>query len=145
MVSPVFEDYREPAAALILEYLPNSEALGIQNLTPQRADMALRALSHVHEAHVLHGDVWKSRNILFVRDGDSGLERVALVDFDHPTDPVRGEVSRVSLLKELSDTWILFYNYMVRLMCVHRVVVTDSDSYVDLLQPIYPERMHAHV
>ncbi|KAI0644134.1 hypothetical protein C8Q79DRAFT_1073399 [Trametes meyenii] len=116
---PVFDD-ASPAVALVLEYLPNSTPLIIENVTPRRADMALRALSRVHGAYILHGDVWKSRNILVVRDDEGDGERVVIVDYDHAMDPTMGLVTRLILLTELARTWILTYNYMLsdrRLFC----------------------------
>ncbi|KAI0666372.1 hypothetical protein C8Q78DRAFT_1156925 [Trametes maxima] len=116
---PVFDD-ASPATALVLEYLSNSTPLIIENVTPRRADMALRALSRVHGAYILHGDVWKSRNILIVRDDEGNDERVVIVDYDHAMDPTMGLVTRLILLMELAHTWILTYSYMLsdrRLFC----------------------------
>ncbi|KAI0666371.1 hypothetical protein C8Q78DRAFT_1059137 [Trametes maxima] len=121
MVSPIFDDEDfSPAAALVLEYLPKSEPLANGNITPRRADMALKALSFVHGAYVRHGDMLNSRNILVVHEDQGRPERVVFVDFDHAADPSWDDVPRISLLNEISSLWVLSYNYMLsqnRLFC----------------------------
>ncbi|KAI9058440.1 hypothetical protein FKP32DRAFT_1597532 [Trametes sanguinea] len=86
-VSPIFED-GSWAAALVLEYLSNSQELHVQkNLTPHRADLALRSLSRVHGSYVLHRDIESLYNILLVPGQGSEPDRVVVIDFDHARTP----------------------------------------------------------
>ncbi|KAJ2985481.1 hypothetical protein NUW54_g10139 [Trametes sanguinea] len=112
-VSPIFED-GSLAAALVLEYLPNSEELHFQkNITPHRADLAMRSLSRVHGCYVLHEDLDSSGNCLLIPGRDSESDRVVVIDFDHasiPQPPV-APLYRHQYLKELDGLFISLYGY----------------------------------
>ncbi|PYI29651.1 hypothetical protein BP00DRAFT_427270 [Aspergillus indologenus CBS 114.80] len=60
-----FENDVYKPKAILPEYLPNAEGLNCLNYSDQRFEIAIRGLSKIHEAHVLHYDVYP-KNILLV-------------------------------------------------------------------------------
>ncbi|KIP05265.1 hypothetical protein PHLGIDRAFT_162084 [Phlebiopsis gigantea 11061_1 CR5-6] len=97
--------------ALLLEYIDDAEQMTIDSITLERADKALRALYHIHAAHVLHNDV-HGRNILV---GSGG--RVVWIDFDAARTVNQSTesrpVGRRELQCELANTWEQLYNTML--------------------------------
>lgn len=91
-----FENDTEDPQALFLEYLVDPEVLNCVNYTAERMQKAIAALQEVHNAHVLHEDLYP-KNILIV-PGDP--ERVLVTDFDvsetfgdtRPWHPIFGDV-----------------------------------------------------
>ncbi|EKM52945.1 uncharacterized protein PHACADRAFT_30068 [Phanerochaete carnosa HHB-10118-sp] len=84
-----------PPKGILIEYFANAERLSHQNITPEVAQAALRALNAVHTGNVLHGDVHQ-RNILLLPD-----RRVVWIDFD---------CSCCDLVRELRDAWSYVLN-----------------------------------
>ncbi|KAL1939310.1 hypothetical protein VTO73DRAFT_10113 [Trametes versicolor] len=111
-IDPIFVD-GSPAAALVLEYIPDAEVLQARNITYELAASAMRAFTRIHGAYVLHGDVpSESKNILVAKGNPS---RVVVVDFDHALDLSlsRERLVRGDFRKELQDIWIMLYSYML--------------------------------
>ncbi|KAI0828567.1 hypothetical protein BC628DRAFT_1428522 [Trametes gibbosa] len=116
-VSPIFDD-GTLSRALVLECLPDSEAISLKNTTHEIAELAMRALGHVHRAYVLHGDLTNLDNIRVVL-GDGPL-RVIILDFDHSNTHRGGGLNRLRLLSELRDMWGTFFEIIIpqqRIFC----------------------------
>ncbi|CAG8014920.1 unnamed protein product [Penicillium salamii] len=69
--------------ALLLEYLPNAEALNCVNYLEALYHQAVEGMKEIHKAGVHHRDIYP-RNILVVRE-DSEKPRLVWIDFDVAT------------------------------------------------------------
>ncbi|KAI0325759.1 hypothetical protein GY45DRAFT_202518 [Cubamyces sp. BRFM 1775] len=114
LVFPVFED-GSPSAAIVLEYLAESEAITLDNVTPARADLAMRSLSRVHCSYVVHGDVKSMKNLRLIRGRGDTPDRVVVVDFDHSrmSSWKRAWPSRIRFFGEFITLWSYLYGWML--------------------------------
>ncbi|KAI0660229.1 hypothetical protein C8Q70DRAFT_1105656 [Cubamyces menziesii] len=114
LVFPVFED-GSPSTAIVLEYLAESEAITLDNITPSRADIALRSLTRVHGSYVLHNDITNRNNMQLIRGRGGAPDRVVVVDFDHArvSSWKRAWPSRVGFYDEFVALWIHYYSWMI--------------------------------
>ncbi|KAH9895902.1 hypothetical protein C8Q73DRAFT_644677 [Cubamyces lactineus] len=114
LVSPVFED-GSPSAAIVLEYLPESEQITLDNVTPARADLAVRSLSRVHCSYVLHGDIINMKNVRLIRGCGDTPDRVVVLDFDHSrmSSWKRAWPIRIRFFNEFMTLWAHLYSWMV--------------------------------
>ncbi|KAJ5104879.1 hypothetical protein NUU61_002226 [Penicillium alfredii] len=85
-----FVDDKFHPNAILLEYLPDPEPLNCVNYSKERHSKAMEALAQVHNALVVHNDIYP-KNILIV---PGCPERVVLIDFD---------VAKTFPTKELMD------------------------------------------
>ncbi|KAH9895875.1 hypothetical protein C8Q73DRAFT_643503 [Cubamyces lactineus] len=113
-VFPVFED-GSPSGAIVLEYLPGSEPISYDNITPTRADLALRSLSRVHCSYVLHNDITVGKNLCLIRGHGGTPDRVVVVDFDHVkvSSWKKAWPFRAEFYDEFLALWIHFYVWMI--------------------------------
>ncbi|KDQ52338.1 hypothetical protein JAAARDRAFT_102523, partial [Jaapia argillacea MUCL 33604] len=72
---PFVSDSKAPNAILI-QYFEGAVKLDVENITVDLAEQALTAMSHIHDARVLHYDTYP-RNHLVLPNG-----RIAIIDFD---------------------------------------------------------------
>ncbi|KAJ8497057.1 hypothetical protein ONZ51_g751 [Trametes cubensis] len=114
LVFPVFED-GSPSAAIVLEYLPESEAITLDNISPARADLAVRSLSRVHCSYVVHGDVTNMKNLRLIRGRGDSPDRVVVIDFDHSmmSSWKRAWPSRIRFYNEFMTLWVHLYSWML--------------------------------
>ncbi|KAI0660228.1 hypothetical protein C8Q70DRAFT_1053441 [Cubamyces menziesii] len=114
LVSPVFED-GSPSAAIVLEYLPESEEITLDNVTPARAELAVRSLSRVHCSYVVHGDVTNMKNLRLIRGHGDTPDRVVVLDFDHSrmSSWKRAWPLRIRFYNELMTLWAHLYSWMI--------------------------------
>ncbi|PYH96543.1 hypothetical protein BO71DRAFT_407650 [Aspergillus ellipticus CBS 707.79] len=67
-----------PPNAILIEYIPNMQAVDLSNYSEQRLSSLRQILDEIHKANVLHGDTKPRNMMVFV-----GMqERVLWIDFD---------------------------------------------------------------
>jgi hypothetical protein len=74
----MFLDDEYPPKALLLEYIPDMEAMHWTNYTDAKRDNLIRGLEEIHAAGVIHDEI-HPRNMMVVK-GDS--EKAIWIDFD---------------------------------------------------------------
>ncbi|KAL7272716.1 hypothetical protein RUND412_004466 [Rhizina undulata] len=101
-----------PPKGIIMEYIEDAKKLNVLDLTKDVADKVVECLLKVHDAYVVHRDVYP-RNILVTPD------RLVLIDFDRastyhtPTYPSLA-VTPSSLQREKCLCWSYFNNFVVK-------------------------------
>ncbi|KDQ54712.1 hypothetical protein JAAARDRAFT_209371 [Jaapia argillacea MUCL 33604] len=96
-----------PPNAILLEYIDNAVQLDISNITVSIAENALTAISHIHQARVLHCDLYP-RNHLILPDG-----RVVIIDFDAALTRPDDSVNLLELNWEKAFSWGMYYRAML--------------------------------
>ncbi|KZT34372.1 hypothetical protein SISSUDRAFT_1052930 [Sistotremastrum suecicum HHB10207 ss-3] len=123
----------EPPVALVLEYLPGVRPLSPWNITPELAEEIMAALKRIHEAYVLHSDLYP-RNILIKKDGSP-----CWIDFDAAQIPPDPEVTPAWLNEELADAWSLLYEELLPDRA--RVIRGEKPRHQDCLAPVLPHML----
>ncbi|GJE92046.1 hypothetical protein PsYK624_081990 [Phanerochaete sordida] len=88
---------------ILLEYFPDAKTLTYKNATEELGQAACRALSAIHAAYVLHGDI-SDRNLLIIPNG-----RVVWVDFNSAQCASDPKLTRLDLISEFHMGWDKFY------------------------------------
>ncbi|KAI0635429.1 hypothetical protein C8Q77DRAFT_1053976 [Trametes polyzona] len=107
-VAPIFNDGGR-TTGIVLEYISNAQALSLQNISPSRAELVLRAFARIHAAFVVRGDYRNVNNILLV---EGSPDRIVIVDFDRAENPVPPR-RMPAFLSELARVWHMMYWEMV--------------------------------
>ncbi|XRM43058.1 hypothetical protein ABZX51_006260 [Aspergillus tubingensis] len=103
----MFLDDKLPPNAILIEYIPNMQMIGLANYSEQRMTKFRQILDDIHEANVLHGDPMP-RNMMVSGSGDE--ERVLWVDFDSAqTFPEDGSHSRQKDWVEMEDELLDYF------------------------------------
>ncbi|RAL00836.1 uncharacterized protein BO80DRAFT_382194 [Aspergillus ibericus CBS 121593] len=84
----MFLDDRLPPNAILIEYIPDLQQIGLSNFSKERVAKFREILGDFHKAKVLHGDP-KPRNMMV----SSAYERVVWIDFDSAQTFSEGDLS----------------------------------------------------
>lgn len=116
---PVFEESelqplqgtRRNPKGVLLEYFEDTKILSIDTVTYELGEIALKGIHAIHSAYVKHGDISR-RNLLLLPNN-----RIVWIDFDHSVCASernkKYRPDRKALLRELSETWCIFYGTLV--------------------------------
>ncbi|GAQ42279.1 hypothetical protein ANI_1_1926094 [Aspergillus niger] len=103
----MFLDDKLPPNAILIEYIPNMQAIGLENYSEQRMTKFRQILDDIHEVNVLHGDPMP-RNMMVSVSGNE--DRVLWVDFDSvQTFPGDGSHSRQKDWVEMEDELLDYF------------------------------------
>jgi tRNA A-37 threonylcarbamoyl transferase component Bud32 len=93
-----------PASGLFMQYFEGAVNPSSENITPELAKAAVRALQLIHSSHVLHGDA-EGRNLLMY----PGLGRIVWIDFSSAS--INRSMRRAT--QELDPVRNFLYNTLV--------------------------------
>ncbi|GLA28135.1 hypothetical protein AnigIFM63326_005703 [Aspergillus niger] len=120
-----------PPNAILIEYIPNMQAIGLSKYSERRMAKFRRILDDIHEANVLHGDPMP-RNMMVSVSGDE--ERVLWVDFDSAqTFPEDGSHPRQKVWVEGEDELV---DYFIAALVRFNVLVGEDYRHGNLSRTV---------
>jgi hypothetical protein len=130
-----------PPKALLLEISPGAELLSIDNITPQKADRIVYTDQRVHDAYVLHNDLYP-RNILCLPDrrvvlvgsqslrwsSVSTLTSISQIDFNTAWTYPNDLVTKRTFHDEMKFIWALLFHEIVCCLMTYNGLIAHLSS-----------------